>query len=527
MVTKIINNSGKDITYYVPNIATYLSGDAMPPVKKVVKAGATAYDRNVTGDVELEAFLQKSGCVLSQVRRNYIVVVAGQSNAVGYDESAWDADDVKPVPFAYYDALKEHGGYGNASSVPILNPGIDTYQDMTTYGVGARTKGLHYELAKRLIGFVPDDYELEIWGYAYGGAGMTSGVVGSVNGSSVPQGSTKWGADGGLTIATGRRFNVHFSRLQPESKLLGIVWCQGEQDGNTNATPEAWAAGFTAMANKIQDLLANGNGNNVQTNANVEYWNNILFSEFQINTQSAYDQKSDPANENAFVEFTGQTFTASFQWKQFARNSFRTNLEPHEIQITFGSTQPDWQDISTFTNDRADNIEVKIDENGNFNYKLKDGTTRDKLPIYVGFINKLNNKGMGYVVINWGADGAIQSRQWTYKEANVKPRFRYPLWVVYPGPQKFWNKKGQYKAIINKQREMFSNFVELPEDLPTNNVTYTGTKAKSWKYYNGYGTTSAYKDSHYGQNAFRTIADEIVKTFRQALVDFAKDRKRS
>lgn len=532
MVTKIVNPTDKDIEFYTANINTFLTGKAMPPVKRVVKANSTLYSRSVTGDTNTENYLVGKGCTLTQVRKALIIIIAGQSNAVGYDETPWDENDVKPIPYCYYEGLKTHGGYGNADAVPMWNAGADTYQDMQNVGsVGCRPKSLHYELAKRVIGIIPDSYELEIWGYAYGMSGMCVGNVGTVTAQNLPSGSTKWNSDGALTLATGRRLNIQLGRIQPDSKLLGFIWCQGEYDGQQNITADAYSTGFQAMVDKMQDLFAHGNGNTAQTYGELDTYDRIVYSRFAINTKVAHNQNSSPENDAAFVSYTGGTYVASFSAKYIERTAFATNLIPEDIDIKYTYTAPTataGDDATSLDNSAAGKVEIdfyNVYIDGRVRYiTLEGGWTGGARQIYCQFVNKLNNKYIGYVTLNWGSSGAIKSAAFDYVEANIDHSgdIGYPLWIAYPGPQAYWNTQGTFSALMQRQQEKIGGFVELPEDLPTNDCSPTGTKAKAWNYWNGYGYTSSTKPSHYGQNSFKYIADKVYKEIQKMFFLYGK-----
>ena len=526
MVTKIENPTNRDIEFYTPNINNYLQNKIKyAPIKRVIKAGETFYSRSVSGNSEIEQFLSSQGCRLSQVRRAYIIIIAGQSNAVGYDESPWTQDDIKPLPYCYFEAQKTHGNYQNAGAIPLWNPGVDTYQDMQSYGVGTRTKGLHYELAKKMIGFIPEGYELEIWGWAYGMSGTCVGVAGSVDSKNLPSGSTKWNNDGALTLASGKRLNVHFKNIQPESKLIGFIWCQGEYDGMQNISADDYAAGFQAMADKMQSIFQGDSGSGAPAGA-IETADKILYREFAINTKIAHSQTQSPENNAAFVEFTGGTFMAPKYgtFNYFKRNDFRTNLIPEQVEVHYGSTAPvvnaDTGEV-TYSTDREgyaiiDFYNVYVD--GRVKYGLnKSGVVQSDLPIYCTLFNKLNNKYMGYVILNWSWSGSKASPAFNYVEQNAAAAFSYPLWIVYPGPQAYWNTQGTFKQLMQWQKENFTGYIDLPEDLATNNASPSGTKANSWNYWNGYGSTSAAKASHYGQGVFSYIADKVVEKIKQML----------
>ncbi len=536
MVTKIVNNTDKDVVYYTQNINSLLTGKPMPYIKKVVKAGETKYDRAVTGNTETENYLTSQGCVLTQQYRNLWLIIAGQSNAVGYDETPWDQDDVGAIPYCYFEGLKGHGGYGNADPVPAVNAGIDAFQDMQNLGgVGTRTKSLAYPLAKELIGLIPDEYELFISNYSQGMSYVNGGVVGTITSSNIPEGSTRWNTDGNLTTAIGRRMNLHMGRIQRDSKFLGVVWCQGEADGQGNCSVENYKTAFNNTITQIEALFAGGDNVTYGNKTKLNTMEKLFFNEFRLDTIEAHDKDAAPENESAFVEFTGGTFVASGigNWSymlnsQFAKDCrFRTNLDPTKVDIKYSSTAPTitaGQDATAIVNDRADVCEVAFDELGGIKYRILNGITSAKMPIYVCFINKLNNKYMGYAALNWSSTNSIGTPAWTYAEANAKVAFKYPLWIVFPGPQKYWDGKGTFKQIIQWQKENFTGFVDLPKDLPTNNARATGTKARTWNNWIGQGFTSSIFDSHYGQNAYRYIAKKVAEKIKQMFALYSADQ---
>lgn len=368
MVTEITNSTNKDVAFFVPNIATLLGEKGNPPQSVIIKANSVGYSRSVTGNAELENLLTSKGCTLKRIRRSYIVVVAGQSNAVGYDESPHKPSDYNPVPFAYYEQLyaTTRSSYANAGQVPIRAPYIDCFQNMrsVTNSAGGIVKGIHRYIAEKLIGFVPEDYELEIFGYAYGGSGVKTGNAGSVSGANLPTNSTLWGDTGALSIACGKRLGLHFKTIQPQSKLMAIVWCLGEFDGQASVSTADYADGFEKT---VATIVANANLNN----------ENYLNPNFKLDT---------------------------------------------------------------------------TESNG----------------------------------------------------------IKRPLWIVYPGPQEYWNTKGTFKQIIQWQKENFTNFIELPENLQTNNSNPSGTKKESWRDWAGYGFTSSALASHYA-NCFDFIGHKVAK----------------
>ena len=110
-----------------------------------------------------------------------ILCVAGQSNAVGYDESPVAADALTRVDRTH---IAQLGLYGedNLRVVP-LGVCAQNLQDMRPYGhpsnSGVGTKGIHLPLAGCLLDMLPEDYGILVIPCAYGGTGFTVGKFGA------------------------------------------------------------------------------------------------------------------------------------------------------------------------------------------------------------------------------------------------------------------------------------------------------------------------------------------------------------
>ena len=107
-----------------------------------------------------------------------ILCVAGQSNAVGYDESPVAANALTRVDRT---RIAQLGLYGedNLRVVP-LGVCAQNLQDMRPYGhpsnPGVGTKGIHLPLARLLLKEIPEDYGILVIPCAYGGTGFTARV---------------------------------------------------------------------------------------------------------------------------------------------------------------------------------------------------------------------------------------------------------------------------------------------------------------------------------------------------------------
>lgn len=176
-----------------------------------------------------------------------ILCVAGQSNAVGYDESPIPADYAAGIDT---ERIRQLGFYGedNLKCVP-LGPCAQSFQDMRPFGnpanPGVGTRGIQLPLAGRLLPLLPADYRLLVLSCAYGGTGFTVNELGPYDEAALrpAPGVWRWGV--GSNYYRAMRDRIAWALDQnPENRFLGVVWCQGEHDSGDAA---GQIAGFDAM----------------------------------------------------------------------------------------------------------------------------------------------------------------------------------------------------------------------------------------------------------------------------------------
>ena len=189
------------------------------------------------------------------VRKYMILCVAGQSNAVGFDESPVDKDYMGKFRTR---RLWQLGLWGedNLQIVP-LQACAQNFQDMRPYGNPGSTpgqpgtKGMQLPLGDLLLDRIPEDYDILVLPCAYGGVGFTVGETGTYDPQTrrPSEGRLRWGVQSPYYLALKDRLRFVLDQ-NPENKFLGVVWLQGEfdfEDGNGNIR------GFTEMT---QDFLA-------------------------------------------------------------------------------------------------------------------------------------------------------------------------------------------------------------------------------------------------------------------------------
>lgn len=191
-------------------------------------------------------------------RKYMILCVAGQSNAVGFDESPvtkdymgrfrtrrlwqlglWGEDNLQIVPLqACAQNFQDMRPYGNPDSVPD-QPG---------------TKGMQLPLADLLLDRIPEDYDILVLPCAYGGVGFTVGEPGTYDPQTLrpSEGRLRWGVQSPYYLALKDRLRLVLDR-NPENRFLGLVWLQGEfdfEDGDGNIR------GFTEMSRDFLETFA-------------------------------------------------------------------------------------------------------------------------------------------------------------------------------------------------------------------------------------------------------------------------------
>ena len=186
-------------------------------------------------------------------KKYMIVCVAGQSNAVGYDESIVRKEQLHDPVDARIAQLGFHGE-DNLKIMP-LGPCAQSYQDMRPYGhpdsCVCGTKGIQLPLARLLAKEIPEDYDILMISCAYGGSGFTVGEIGPYDEKTLSPapGVWQWGVHS--NYYRGMKDRVAYALdLNPENRFLGVVWCQGEHD---SANAAGQKAGFEAMT---QDFFA-------------------------------------------------------------------------------------------------------------------------------------------------------------------------------------------------------------------------------------------------------------------------------
>lgn len=221
-----------------------------------------------------------------------VLLVAGQSNAVGYDESPI----IEGWKIYRSNRIKQLGLYGedNLKIIP-LKYCAQNFQDMTPYGNPNSqtefkgTKGIHTPLANLLLNNIPDDYVILIIPCAYGGTGFTlGGSFGTFDEASMKPTSLttlRWGIESAYYKSMVARVKYTLN-LNDGNVFLGTVWIQGEHD---NQNPEGHLQGFNEMTmDFFNQMNKAGFGRRVKSGAfSKDQWYNVQSTPYW-STQGQY-----------------------------------------------------------------------------------------------------------------------------------------------------------------------------------------------------------------------------------------------
>lgn len=296
---------------------------------------------------------QRLDAIKTEYEKFVVVCIAGQSNAVGYDESPVD------TKFTYTNRdtnrIKQLGFYGE-DNLKLIDLGYcaQSMQDMTAHNRAgtetAGTKGIHLPLANLMLDYIPEDYGVLMLPISFGGTGFTSGNAGNYSDTlkkpsdaGAGKGTTaqKWGVDTPY-YKTLRDRIIHALNLNEENLFAGIVWCQGEND-KTNAAGHY--SGFQAMTEALFSAL-NGAGLGGRTPKGTfdkDIWYNMETVGYwysQNQCQQIWDNYK-AWNANTYVEIprttesnevngTGQT-TSNYP-SHYGNNAYQKVIAPRVLQ---------------------------------------------------------------------------------------------------------------------------------------------------------------------------------------------------
>ena len=304
---------------------------------------------------------------------NFVVAVAGQSNAVGYDESPVDEK------FLYNSVdssrIKQLGFYGD-ENLKLVDLGhcAQNMQDMRVFkdvnGV-VGTKGIHLPLANLMLNYIPSDYGVVILPIAYGGSGFTGNAgkgtydkeqlkpidknADSGDGTTIQ----KWGADTAYFYTLRDRIKYMLD-LNPHNIFAGVVWIQGESDRTNSA---GHLTGFQQMTQALFDYM-NNNGYASRVPKGIwdkDIWYNVetVYSWYGRNQIDTIWANYKNWNEKTYVEiprntesnsYNGTGLTATNKYDHFGNNAYLKVVAPRVLQKMIEmNTFPNKNDVTPNT----------------------------------------------------------------------------------------------------------------------------------------------------------------------------------
>lgn len=217
-----------------------------------------------------ESVLPKELTITQSQSKYMVVVVGGQSNACGADESVVHLDGVhktnpRTVQLSYRRGVKQP----NLDIVPLTWCVDDMYDLLYIKNVSGLSgaKGIHQPLAKQLLerfSTTHPDYDILVVPAGFSGTafalGNTPDAYDPVNlhpSNITKEARMRWGKDKAFEHTMIDRLK-HVLNLNKDNKLVGFVWCQGESD---RLAYQLHNSSFNEMtANIFEKLNASGVG---------------------------------------------------------------------------------------------------------------------------------------------------------------------------------------------------------------------------------------------------------------------------
>lgn len=275
-------------------------------------------------------------------KKYVILCVAGQSNAVGYDESKVTADYLEQF---HRERIHQLGLYGE-DNLKIIPLGVcaQSYQDLRPFGnpenvmPNLGTKGIHLPLADALLSYIPEEYDIVVLSCAYGGTGFTVGEPGAYNEEKkAPEpGILTWGVQSPYYLGMKDRIKYLLDQNE-ENRFLGVVWIQGEHD---SGNAEGQKVGFANMTEDFfQKMQAEYPGRVYRGDWNKDIWFNVetvsywytqgecpqIWENYRTWNARTYVEIPRTVDSN---EVNGTGITASIRGAHFGNDAFVKEVAP-------------------------------------------------------------------------------------------------------------------------------------------------------------------------------------------------------
>ncbi|EMH1047158.1 DUF1737 domain-containing protein, partial [Escherichia coli] len=194
----------------------------------------------------------------------YVIVLAGQSNAMAYGEGlplpdSYDAPDPRIKQLARRSTVTPGGAACRYNDIIPADHCLHDVQDMSTLNhpkadlskgqYGCVGQGLH--IAKKLLPYIPNNAGILLVPCCRGGSAFTQGTEGTFSADAgASQDSARWGVGKPLYQDLIARTKAALQK-NPKNVLLAVCWMQGEFDMSA-ATHAQQPALFTAMLKQFR-----------------------------------------------------------------------------------------------------------------------------------------------------------------------------------------------------------------------------------------------------------------------------------
>ena len=247
----------------------------------------------------------------------YVVVLAGQSNAMAYGEGmplpdSYDAPDPRIKQLARRSTVTPGGEGCTYNDIIPADHCLHDVQDMSTLNhpkadlskgqYGCVGQGLH--IAKKLLPYIPNNAGILLVPCCRGGSAFTQGAEGTFSTTTgASQDSARWGAGKPLYQDLITRTKAALQK-NPKNVLLAVCWMQGEFDMSA-ATYAQQPALFTAMLKQFRADLSgfnaqchNGSASDVPwiCGDTTYYWKNTYGTQYD----TVYGAYKNRENDNVF-----------------------------------------------------------------------------------------------------------------------------------------------------------------------------------------------------------------------------------
>lgn len=367
--------------------------EAKTNIGEAVRTGKISIFNRISGLARTYTLTQKAAS--SQKDRYMVLVVAGQSNASGYDISAIDAEDAE-----HPDIFQLSYGRGDIPSMSIIPLTADAEDiDDDIKGYGRKCKGIHLPLAKELLNRLPFGTKILVIPVAVGDTKFQPdrqyGEYDAVQMKPVRiyNRHYRWGVESAYCKTMLDRLKYALD-LNADNQFLGFVWCQGESD-RPNA--DLHYTEFMRMTDHIFTEM-NSSGYGARTNYGTfdkRLWYTYSSTSCFMDWYTEYDATDvfggyKQWNPDGFIHVpygvpvnNGPPSSAGGGYLHFGQNTYRKIIAPAVAQcMEDNGALPNSSKVVTGRRFSPTVTQAEADRDGG---SLKDADIQNSLVLYLPF----------------------------------------------------------------------------------------------------------------------------------------------